>query len=126
MGSTDNSLSSTRSPDPQDSTRPELLDSSRSRDTSSTDAESGEVEEREQCTRVASTESQSIRVSESSRRLDLTDLSPRRRSEDTAPTSESSTLTGLVRTPLKSSSRSSALTPLTTPSDATQESTGSA
>lgn len=48
--------------------------------------ESDGVEEREQCTRVAFTESPSTRVSESSRRADLTEMWPRRRSEDTAPT----------------------------------------
>lgn len=108
-GSIDNFQSSTESPDHQDSIRPEPSDSSKSKDTLSTELESGEEEEREQSTRVSSTESQSIKVSESSRKLDPTDLLPRRRLVESALTSESSTPTGLVKMPPTNSSRLSAL-----------------
>ena len=85
-GNIDNSQSSTRSEDHQDSIRPELSDSNKSKDTPSTELESEEEVEREQSTRVPSMVSQFISVSESSRRLDPTDQLVRRRSAEDAPT----------------------------------------
>merc|ERR1711935_1217976 len=99
MGSTDNSQSSTRLADHPDSTRQEPSDSSKSKDTSYTESESEEEEERGPSIRVPFTVSQFIRVSPSSRRLDRTDLLPRRRLVEDAPTWESSTLIGLVKMP---------------------------
>merc|ERR1711957_17421 len=85
-GSTDNSLSCTEFKDHLDSTRPELLDSNKSKDTSSTELESEEEEEREQSTRVSFMVNQSISVSESKRKLDPTETSLKRRLEEDAKT----------------------------------------
>ena len=85
-GSIDNFQSSTRSEDHQDSIRPELSDSNKSKDTPSTELESEEEVEREPSTREPFTVSQFMEVSESSRRLDPTDQLVRRRLEEDAPT----------------------------------------
>merc|ERR1711957_13358 len=124
-GSTDNFQSSIRSKDHQDWIRPEPSDSSKSKDTLSTELESEEVEERELSIRVSSMVSQSMEVSESSRKLDPTDPSLRRRLVENAPTSESSTPIGLDKTLPTNSLRSSALIQTIMPSRKTQESTGS-
>merc|ERR1711865_995596 len=124
-GSTDNFQSSIRSKDHPDWIRPEPSDSSKSKDTLSTELESEEVEERELSIRVSFTVSQSMEVSRSSRKLDPTDPSLRRRLVENAPTSESSTPIGLVKTLPTNSLRSSALIQTIMPSRKTQESTGS-
>merc|ERR1711865_171832 len=85
-GSTDNSPLSTESLDHLDSTRPELLDSNKSKDTLSTELESEEEEEREQSIRVLFMVSQSISVSESKRKLDPTEMLLKRRLEEDAKT----------------------------------------
>ena len=85
-GSIDNFQSSTRSEDHQDSIRPELSVSNKSKDTPSTELESEEEVEREPSTREPFTVSQFMEVSESSRRLDPTDQLVRRRLEEDAPT----------------------------------------
>ena len=93
-GSIDNFQLSTESKDHQDSTKLEPSDSSKSKDTLSTELESEEEEEREQSTRVSFTVSQSIWVSESKRRPDPTEMSLKKRSVENAQTSEFSTHTG--------------------------------
>ena len=74
------------STDLQDSTRLEFVDSRPNKVTSFTELESEEEEEREQSTRVLFMVNQFIKVSESSRKLDLTDQLLKRRLEEDAPT----------------------------------------
>ncbi len=92
---------------------------------SSTESELEEVAERDPSPRVLSTESQLTKVSTNSRVRDHTELLPKRELAEDAETSESSTLTGLVKTEPSSSSKSSSLTPSTRPSEETPELTGS-
>merc|ERR1712216_348604 len=87
-------------------------------------SESEEEEEREQFTRELFMVSQSIKVSESSRKLDPTDLLLKRRLAEDVQTREFSTHTGLVKMPLTNSSKLSVLIHLTEPLEETQESTG--
>merc|ERR1711953_1668170 len=104
-GSTDNFQSCISAKDHQDSTRLESSDSRPNKVTSFTESESEEEEEREQFTRELFMVSQSIKVSESSRRPDPTDQLPRRKLVEDAQTWEYSTHTGSVKTPLTNSSR---------------------
>mmetsp|Transcript_41329 Transcript_41329/g.56120 ORF Transcript_41329/g.56120 Transcript_41329/m.56120 type:complete len:209 (-) Transcript_41329:29-655(-) len=126
LGSTDNCLLSTSARDPQETIRLERWVTAESRATSSTESVFAVVAVRDLSRRVASMVSPSTRVSESSRLLELTEKLPKSVSEESAPTSESSTLTGLVRTLPTNSSRSFLSTLPTRQSEETPVSTGSA
>jgi len=124
VGNTDNSQLSTKLLDHQDLIRLELLDSSKSKDTPSTDAESEEEEEREQSTRELFLVNQSIKVLENKRKQDHTEILLKKKLVENVQTWEFSALTGLVKMPLTNSSKLFALIQVIMPLRKTPKSTG--
>jgi len=125
-GNTDNSQSSPESTDQPDPTKPEDSVTRPRTDTSCTELESEEVEERDQFQRVSLLESQLQSVSTNWSQPETSEPRPSSESETDSPLLESSTVIGSPKTVPTSTTKSSWSTHPTTESETTPESTGSA
>jgi len=124
-GNTDNSQPSTESQSHLAQIKPEDWDTKLNKESSFKESELEEVAERNQSPRVLSTVSQPARELPSSNTRETTVLSLKKELAEDSVLSVSSTHTGLLKTPLTNSTKSSSSTHTTMPSETTQDLTGS-